>query len=161
MIWVIFFLLIGASIACTLRFVPAEYRCNYARHREDWLAAGLFNAIWIAAAVQFGTMPSAHPLFILPVIGIILMAVGYALVIWARRMNPFFVPEIVVPGYIVTAGPYYWIDHPGYMGLALVASGSFILLGQWWAFFPTFAYLCLLARRIHVEERLLSTHFQR
>lgn len=161
MIWLIFFALIGASIVCTLWLVPAEYRRNYARHREDWLAAGLLNAIWIVAAVQDLVATSVHLPLALQLVGIILMVAGYALVIWARRVNPFFVPAIVVPGYIVTAGPYSWINHPGYAGLALAACGSFFLLGQSWAFFPTFAYLCLLARRIHIEERLLSTHFQR
>lgn len=164
MIWFgVFFALMALSAVCLPLFVPSQHIRNFARCRKDAtckLAAGLFHAIWIAAVIQFIAAPSFPPPAWAQIAGAVTMVAGYALLIWARRVNPFFLPAIARPDYIVTTGPYAWIDHPGYTGWSLAACGGFMLLAQPWAFFPAFAYLCLIIRRIHVEERLLSTHFQ-
>lgn len=164
MIWfVVFFAVIALSVAASIRFVPVEHRRRYAQCPKDWayrLALGLVNSIWVVAAIQFAIAPTDPPLF-LRLTGAALMIGGYALVIWAHRHNPSFVPAVLVPDYIVTTGPYAWMGHPGYTGMGLAANGACFLLGQAWAFAPVFAYICLLARRINVEERVLSTYFKR
>lgn len=165
MIWWILFIAItlGASVAA-LRFVPPDHRKQAVPRRNDgaaWLAYSLAHSIWIVAAAQNLIAASLPPPAILRLFGAALMVGGHAFVVWAWRVNPFFLPAIVAPDYVVTKGPYKLMNHPGYLGMSLVAVGNFFLLGQLWAFFPTFGYLCLLARRIHIEERLLSAHFQR
>jgi protein-S-isoprenylcysteine O-methyltransferase Ste14 len=164
MIWfIVLFILIGISTVCTLCFVPAEHLRQYAQCPKDrvyWLAAALWHLIWIAAAIQNTVAASGSQSFILRMAGAAMVVSGFALVIWARRHNPFFIPTVVVPDYVVRTGPYRYMDHPGYYGMALGACGEFFLLGQSWAFFPTVAYLCLLIRRIKVEERLLSLNFK-
>jgi protein-S-isoprenylcysteine O-methyltransferase Ste14 len=162
MIWfVVFSAIICASIICTCQLVPLRSLQNYSRYREDRWAAGLFNAIWTVAALQyFLAAPTAPTVVVLHISGAGIMIGGFALVIWARRHNPFFVPAVVVPDYIVASGPYSRIDHPGYLGMGLTACGAFLLLGQPWAVFPTVGYLYLLIRRIHAENRMLSVYFQ-
>src|SRR5262249_52130010 len=71
--------------------------------------------------------------------GICLFAVaaGYALALWAMRVNRFFSSVIRIQTdrgqYVVTTGPYAFVRHPGYTAgiLIIVASGP--ALGSWLA----------------------------
>lgn len=159
--WTIFIALSALSIAAALQFVPAEHRRNYRRCRKDrayWLSILFSSSIWIVAAIQHAVARGACPNW-LRLTGVALFVAGETLAIWAWRVNSLFVPKIIfVPLHLrVTDRPYSRLRHPGYAGMALAATGIFFLLGQWWAFFPTLAYQCLLYHRITVEDRALST----
>jgi protein-S-isoprenylcysteine O-methyltransferase Ste14 len=87
--------------------------------------------------------------------GATLFVSGAALLIWARRINPFFIPVIREPRWIVEEGPYRWLRHPGYAGFVLMAEGSFLALGHWIGVFPLVAYLVFLVARARRENRIL------
>jgi protein-S-isoprenylcysteine O-methyltransferase Ste14 len=100
-------------------------------------------------------MPGVAPLWQRPG-GVVFFIFGQALAIWAKRVNPFFVPTLVQPDYLVKTGPYALMRSPGYVGMSLAAHGVLLLLGQWWAVFPVLAYQILILRRAIVEDRFLS-----
>jgi protein-S-isoprenylcysteine O-methyltransferase Ste14 len=146
------------------RFVSLEHRNNYTQCRKgcDYYAAVIaYHQIWIVAAIQQLVAPSNVPLW-QRLGGVGMFAAGNALVIWARRVNPFFVPILIyVPPHLrATAGPYAFCSHPGYLGFALAAHGAFFILGQWWAVFPMGIYQGLLLGRTIIETRFLASKIQ-
>lgn len=158
--WLAFVLLSVALEVAFRRFVPAENRRIYAQCPKDaayWAAITLYHSIWIVAAIQAAVSPDS----VAPwqqIGGAVFFVAGQAIVIWARAVNPMFIPALAyVPKRLrVTRGPYQIIDHPGYIGMAFAAHGLFLLLGQWWAIVPVGLYQGFLWRRMIVEDRLLS-----
>lgn len=84
-----------------------------------------------------------------------MFSIGGALHIWAIRSNPYFSPEIVKPPEIIRTGAYAWLDHPGYAGMALMATGSWLMIGHQMAVIPLAAYLTLLLWRAQKETSLI------
>jgi protein-S-isoprenylcysteine O-methyltransferase Ste14 len=90
--------------------------------------------------------------------GAVTVAAGYALRRWARavlgeRFRSFEVRREVQG--LETGGPYAYLRHPGYVGLALMDAGLPLLLNV-----PVLAVLAavpgaLLVRRARLEDRLL------
>jgi protein-S-isoprenylcysteine O-methyltransferase Ste14 len=88
------------------------------------------------------------------------VAAGYALALWAMRVNRFFSSVIRIQTdrgqYVVTTGPYAFVRHPGYTAgiLIIVASGP--ALGSWLAtvLVVTFSLPFLLYRAI-TEDQIL------
>src|SRR5262249_22985501 len=116
------------------------------------------HSIWIVAAIQAVTAPSGVIPPVWRLAGAMLIVGGVALAIAARRVNYWFVPVVIyVPlSFRATTGADRFCRHPGYCGFALSAWGTFFLLGQPWAYFPTLAYLLLLSYRISLEDKILS-----
>lgn len=159
--WVLFVSLNLLVLVASCAFIPQVYRERYFRCPKDaisYLAAFLIHGIWIVGLAQDVIEPSDFPDWI-RFSGAALFLTGNGLVIAARRVNPFFMPSIIIPDYIVTSGPYRWLKNPGYVGLSLAADGAFFLLGQWWAALPTLAYQCVLGYRVYIEDRILSVYF--
>jgi protein-S-isoprenylcysteine O-methyltransferase Ste14 len=148
---------VGLEVAFC-RVVPASHRQAYAQCRKDgsyYLAVILWHWIWITAAIQSAVAPESVPDW-QRIGGIVFFLTGHALLFWARRVNPFFLPTLVKPDYLVKTGPYTFTRSPGYVGMSLAAHGTLLLLGQWWAVFPVLAYQILILRRAIVEDRFLS-----
>jgi len=159
--WILFISLNLLTVVASCAFIPQAYRERYFRCPKDatsYMAASLLHGIWVVALIQDTTGPSDFPDWI-RFVGAGLFGAGNALVIAARSVNPFFLPTIIVPDYIVTSGPYRWLKSPGYIGLSLAADGAFFLLGQWWAALPTVAYQCVVGYRAYIEDRTLSVYF--
>ena len=95
--------------------------------------------------------------------GSLLAVAGAALVLRSRaELGPAwsFVPKADESTGLVTTGPYRFVRHPIYLGLALLAMGEALAFGSWPALMivlsgivPTFAW------RARAEERLLSRTF--
>lgn len=156
--WGVFFTLIIALEVAFRRVVPLEHRRRYARSpkgREYYLAIILWHLIWTTSAIQNLVAPAPAPTW-QRIGGIVFFILGHALLFWARRVNPFFVPALVEPERIVKTGPYAFMEDPGYVGMAIAAHGPLLIFGQWWAVFPAAAYQILLLRRAIIEDRFLS-----
>jgi len=69
--------------------------------------------------------------------GLIALAAGYGLALWAMLVNRFFSSVVRIQSdrgqYVVTSGPYRWIRHPGYLAGIMVIVASGIALGSWLA----------------------------
>lgn len=159
MTWWLTFLALNILLEVAFRrFVPASHRQTYAQCHKDgtyYFAVIFWHWIWITAAIQSAVAPALAPDW-QRVGGIVFFIAGHALLIWARRVNPFFVPVLAIPDYLIKTGPYAFMKDPGYVGMCFAAHGSLLLLGQWWAVFPVLAYQILILRRSVVEDRFLS-----
>jgi protein-S-isoprenylcysteine O-methyltransferase Ste14 len=89
------------------------------------------------------------------------VAAGYALALWAMRVNRFFSSVIRIQTdrgqHVVMAGPYAFVRHPGYTGGILIIATSGPALGSWLAaaLVVTFSLPFLLYRTI-TEDQILQ-----
>ena len=89
------------------------------------------------------------------------VAAGYALALWAMRVNRFFSSVIRIQtdrGHqVVTTGPYAFVRHPGYTAGILIIAASGPALGSWLAaaLVVIFSLPFLLYRAI-TEDRILQ-----
>jgi len=89
------------------------------------------------------------------------VAAGYALALWAMRVNRFFSSVIRIQTdrgqHVVTTGSYAFVRHPGYTAgiLIIVASGP--ALGSWLATALVVIFsLPFLLHRAVIEDRILQ-----
>src|ERR1700733_740065 len=97
--------------------------------------------------------------------GLIGLAGGYALCLWAMRENRFFSSVIRIQSdrgqYVVTAGPYAVIRHPGYAAGILIIAASGIALGSWLAeALLVLTTLPFLLYRAITEDRILKVELE-
>jgi protein-S-isoprenylcysteine O-methyltransferase Ste14 len=126
-----------------------------------WLFSLVLVAHWIIAGLDHGrfhwsdTVPAW-----LQWLGLITVAAAYAFCFWAMRVNRFFSSIVRIQEdrgqVVITAGPYAFIRHPGYLAGIAVMVASGIALNSWIA--AGFLMVCtlpFLLRRAVVEDRLL------
>jgi protein-S-isoprenylcysteine O-methyltransferase Ste14 len=116
---------------------------------------------WIVAGLDRGRFhwsDSVPPW--LQALALIAVAGGYALCFWAMAVNRFFSSVVRIQAergqYVVTAGPYAYVRHPGYLAgiLIMVASGP--ALGSWLAAaLLVISSLPFLIHRAITEDRVL------
>jgi protein-S-isoprenylcysteine O-methyltransferase Ste14 len=122
-------------------------------------AFGLF----FSSLLIFSGSSAASMALPLALSGCLLALAGAALVLRSRaELGPAwsFVPKADQGTGLVTTGPYRFVRHPIYLGLALLAMGEALAFGSWPALMivlsgivPTFAW------RARAEEKLLSRTF--
>ena len=92
-------------------------------------------------------------------IALIGYATGMALSVYAMASNRFFSPVIRIQherGHtLVTAGPYRFVRHPGYVGAILASLCGGVALGSWWSLVPLAPFVVLFLRRTALEDRML------
>jgi len=97
------------------------------------------------------------------VAGLVLMVAGIALRAWSiATLGRFFQYQIKVqPGHqVVTNGPYRYVRHPSYTGIALVLIGIGLASGDVWSLVAVVLLGGIgLAVRIRAEERQLKQAF--
>ena len=88
------------------------------------------------------------------------VAAGYALALWAMRVNRFFSSVIRIQTdrgqHVVTTGPYALVRHPGYTAGILIMAASGPALGSWLAaaLVVTFSLPFLVYRAITEDQFL-------
>ena len=122
-------------------------------------------AHWIIAGLDSGRFhwSDTVPLF-LQVAGVVGLAVSLWIALWAVLVNPFFSPAVRIQHerghHLITAGPYQWVRHPGYLaGLFSLLLGA-LALGSWWAMLPLGVYFLLILRRTALEDRFLQQELE-
>ncbi len=87
-----------------------------------------------------------------------------ALSFWAASVNRFFSPVVRIQEerghHLITAGPYRFIRHPGYLGAAGATIGASLALGSWLTLVPGAAMVLLLLRRTAMEDRFLKVELE-
>jgi protein-S-isoprenylcysteine O-methyltransferase Ste14 len=67
--------------------------------------------------------------------GLIAVAAGYGLALWAMLVNRFFSSVVRIQSdrgqHVVTSGPYAFIRHPGYLAGFVIILASGVALGSW------------------------------
>jgi protein-S-isoprenylcysteine O-methyltransferase Ste14 len=91
--------------------------------------------------------------------GLALMLASGALENWAMLVNRHFEKNIRLQTdrahTVVTAGPYRFVRHPGYLGYILRLVAFPLMLGSWWAIAPVAIGIGVYVVRTNVEDRLL------
>lgn len=138
----------------TLWIVPYSHRKHYTQYKSktNRLAVILYHSIWGGAIIYPVEIFSISFAFI----GALMWITGCVLVVWARAVNPYFLPELIVPDYIVTTGPYFWLKHPGYVGFLFMAGGAFVAIGSIWSVPFAILYALLILDRINKENEFLK-----
>jgi protein-S-isoprenylcysteine O-methyltransferase Ste14 len=142
-----------AYLAASALLIPFNHRQAYQSCPKD-RSYYVLNLLWWAVPLTWFLAPTVST----PTeraAGVAVFAAGAAIVIWSRRVNPFFLPVIREPRWVVGDGPYRWLRHPGYAGFVLLAEGSFLTLGHWVGVFPLVACIGFLVARARRENRIL------
>ena len=106
---------------------------------------------------RFGWTPP-FPLW-LTILGLVLIALGYAFATWALVENRFFSTTVRIQtdrGHSVCdSGPYRIVRHPGYAGNLLAVAGMTMGLNSLWTLVPAAAALVIAVIRTALEDRTL------
>jgi len=106
---------------------------------------------------RFGWSP-VFPVWLI-VLGIFLIALGYAFASWAFAENRFFSSVVRIQadrGHAVCdSGPYRIVRHPGYAGNILPLLGIVLALGSLWTLVPAAVALVIVVIRTALEDRTL------
>jgi protein-S-isoprenylcysteine O-methyltransferase Ste14 len=107
---------------------------------------------------RFGWSP-VFPLWLI-VLGIFLIALGYAISAWAFIENRFFSSVVRIQkdrGHAVCdSGPYRIVRHPGYAGNILPLLGIVLALGSLWTLIPAVVALVIAMIRTALEDQTLQ-----
>lgn len=94
------------------------------------------------------------------VAGLIVCALGYALILWATASNPFFSQIVRIQAdrghTVATGGPYHLIRHPAYAGGALAQIFGPVLLASYLALVIGLVDTVLMTLRTSLEDRTLQ-----
>lgn len=133
---------------------------------KDWdrkltrITVPLWLLIFLIAGLdrRFGWTP-ALPVWI-HISGLVLYAIGNAIVLWALNTNTFFSTSVRIQddrGHeVVKDGPYAIIRHPGYSGMILHMTGIPLLLGSIWALLPALLVNVAAVIRTRLEDQTLQ-----
>ena len=92
------------------------------------------------------------------VVGDVLVAIGFVLIFFVYRENPFTAAtvEVAAGQTVITTGPYAVVRHPMYAGGSLYMLGTPLALGSYWGFLALAAMTPFLLWRLLDEERMLT-----
>jgi protein-S-isoprenylcysteine O-methyltransferase Ste14 len=89
----------------------------------------------------------------------VVLVLAYAFGTWAMAANRFFSGVVRIQAdrgqHVVTKGPYRIVRHPGYLGGAVAAVLTPLLLGSLWGLTTAMIYVALIAVRTALEDRTL------
>lgn len=95
----------------------------------------------------------------LNILGLVLIALGYAFAAWALVENRFFSSTVHIQtdrGHSVCdSGPYQIVRHPGYAGNLLALPGIIIALNSIWTLIPAVLALIIAVIRTTLEDKTL------
>ena len=150
-LWLALFALYLLSAAV---IVPKAQQEAYRAAPKDW-------QFWLCHilfyAVPFSWLwPHDDPTPLVLLLALALILYGGALAIWAKVSNPYFSPAIARPDTIIATGAHSICKNPGYTGFAMLATGTWLMIGAAWGLISLAAYLILLTVRAYQESQLLN-----
>ena len=93
-------------------------------------------------------------------IGVLLFALAGSLVAWSFVTNRFFSSAVRIQSdrghHVISTGPYGFVRHPGYLGMATMMPAVMLAGGSWLAAVLALSYSALIARRAGLEDRFLQ-----
>lgn len=119
---------------------------------------------WITAGLDTRFQWSEYMPAEVAVAGAAVAALSAALIIWAMQSNPFFSAVVRIQkdrGHVVvTGGPYRFVRHPAYTGLAAFTLVTPFILNSRWAFVPAAVTAALSVLRTVLEDRTLRRELE-
>jgi protein-S-isoprenylcysteine O-methyltransferase Ste14 len=126
------------------------------------LATVVFSLHWVIAGLDVGHLHWSDSVpRVLQIASFVIFVAANALAFCAMRANRFFSSIIRIQSdrgqYVVTAGPYAFVRHPGYAAGFLLILASGIALGSWLAAaFVIATNVPFIMHRLIVEDRVLQ-----
>jgi protein-S-isoprenylcysteine O-methyltransferase Ste14 len=116
-------------------------------------------AVWITAGLdeRFHWSNGISSLAFTAALAAALLAA--VLIAWAMRSNRFFSSVVRIQkdrGHsVVDGGPYRFVRHPGYAGMAVFILATPLILGSFWALVPAAATASVVVLRTRMEDSTL------
>jgi protein-S-isoprenylcysteine O-methyltransferase Ste14 len=125
-----------------------------------WAAGPVMLAHMIVAGLDVGRYHWSDTVrWPLQIAGLAIHTGGFGIVLRAMAVNRFFSPVVRFQSdrghRVVSAGPYGWVRHPGYLGMIVALPASALALGSWLSMLPALAFSALMLRRAIIEDRFL------
>ena len=127
-----------------------------------WIFFGPMNLIIIIiASLDAGRFHLSRPLplFVYP-LGYVFYLLASSLHFWAIRVNRFYTSTVSIQNEkghdVIQSGPYRFVRHPGYVGIALMVVCIAVVLGSLWAIIPAACVVALLVMRTGLEDAVLQ-----
>ena len=118
-----------------------------------------FPLVIVAGLDHLYEWTSVFPIW-LNILGLVIIALGYAFAAWALVENRFFSGTVHIQldrGHVVCdSGPYRIVSHPGYSGNILSLAGIVLALDSIWTLIPAAAALIIAVIRTALEDRSLQ-----
>ena len=96
---------------------------------------------------------------VVQIIAAIFVVLGSALTVWTMASNKYFSGTVRIQkdrGHtVVSAGPYGFVRHPGYLAWCVSAPAIPLMLGSLWGLIPALLGLCALVLRTALEDKTL------
>lgn len=96
--------------------------------------------------------------------GVAIGILSAALIAWAMRTNKFFSSVVRIQkdrGHVVVHhGPYRFVRHPAYTGMAAFTLATPLILSSQWAFVPAIATAAVTGLRTVLEDRTLQNELE-
>jgi protein-S-isoprenylcysteine O-methyltransferase Ste14 len=93
---------------------------------------------------------------------IVLVAVGVAIAIWARRhIGEYWSSRVALKKdhHLIQSGPYARVRHPIYSGMLLAMIGTGLFVGEWRAIIGVLLVFAAHWQKARREEKLLASEF--
>jgi protein-S-isoprenylcysteine O-methyltransferase Ste14 len=130
----------------------------------DKLITSLFSLVFIPLTLitsgldqRFGW--STHFPVIIQILALIIGLLCFALIFWGMSTNTHFESYVRIQEERnhkpVTSGPYKFVRHPGYLGMAFSALTISLILGSWWGLIPGGIAVTLIVIRTALEDKTL------
>jgi protein-S-isoprenylcysteine O-methyltransferase Ste14 len=177
--WVRAWLLLGALFLCVMvnlvvlvivnpELVAERLRTERPVRPWDRLIAVVITASWLFALIvagadfRFGWSPSLPGS--VPVTALMVLVAGDLLFLWAMAVNRFFTKFVRIQRErdhrVVSAGPYRYVRHPGYVGWILMSAAVPFVLGSLVAFVPVGIAVFAMVVRTALEDTTLARELQ-
>ena len=122
----------------------------------------LLIALVAGLQVRLSTISPISPLLL--IISLLIAVLGAFLTLWAMLSNRFFSGVLRIQkerGHVpVSAGPYSYIRHPGYLGALAFTIATPLILGSLWAFIPAGFVAGVTFLRTALEDRTLQAELE-
>ncbi len=169
--WSNAWVLLGLSLVTGLAFIIgrdpelAAERSNVKTGKSwDKLLVGITvllgpMAVWITAGLDNRFHWSNGVSSVAVATGVTVAVIAAALITWAMRSNKFFSSVVRIQkdrGHtVVDGGPYRFIRHPGYAGMAAFTLVTPVILGSHWALIPAVVTVAVVMIRTVMEDLTL------
>jgi protein-S-isoprenylcysteine O-methyltransferase Ste14 len=122
-----------------------------------WGASAAFVAMLVVPALDYRYGWSHVPVSLV-VVGDILVALGFTLIMIVYRANTYTAATIQIAQNqtVISTGPYAIVRHPMYASASLYVLGTPLALASWWGLVAVAVFVPLLAWRLLDEERFLA-----
>jgi protein-S-isoprenylcysteine O-methyltransferase Ste14 len=95
-------------------------------------------------------------------IGLVLTVLGLGMIFWSGlALGRFYSQEVTLQeGHrLITRGPYRFVRHPRYLGIAVMGIGQSLLFRSWLGVGLTLLAMAIVLFRIHDEEIMMRREF--